>query len=91
MIKGPVIECENCNKQYEIGIDEFKKDEYHSEEERDMGFAINYVWLYENICKFCNNPIIVEIGGSSYPIGDPIEYDECSFGGCKIIKEAEME
>lgn len=91
MIKGPIIECEKCNKQYEIGVDEFKKLEYSLEEERPMGFERRYIWQYESSCKFCNNPIIVEKEGWEYPIGDPIEYDGCSYKGCKIIKEPEME
>ncbi|GBU23772.1 hypothetical protein R83H12_00390 [Fibrobacteria bacterium R8-3-H12] len=91
MIKGPIIECEKCNKKYKIGINEFKEGEYTSEEEREMGFEIHYIWQYENNCKFCNNPIIVEKEGCEYPIGSPIEYDNCGFSGCKIIEEPEME
>jgi hypothetical protein len=91
MIKGPIIECKKCNKQYEISVDEFVKSESTSEEERPMGYEIFYAWRYEGNCKFCNNPIMVEQEGSVYPTGSPIEYDGCSFEGCKIIEEPKME
>ena len=94
MIKGPTIECEKCNKQYEIDADEFVKSEDPSEEEEkdtDMGPKIYHAWQYEHGCKFCDNTILVEIGGSEYPIGDPIDYDKCFSEGCRIIIEPKME
>jgi len=91
MIKGPTIECEKCNKQYEIDADAFERSESYSEEERSMGFETYYAWRYEGNCNFCNNPVIIEKEGWEYPMGAPIDYDECSPEGCKIIKEPEME
>jgi len=89
MLKGPIIECEKCNKQYKIEPEEFEEEEYSSEDEEPMGFEINHTLQYERSCKFCDNPITVEIEYAEYPVGaiNDVNYN---LKGCKIIKEAEI-